>query len=198
MIGADAAAGFSISNGKTRANKFAHATPTERGLGRAYVPYAVALVSALVLFGWSSFALIGGGSGVGGAWSLMVALVTMVVGARWCFFFVLSLIGYRRSRGAAADAPAVLPPVSILVPAHNEGETIEAALRSLVETDYPSLEIIVVDDGSKDQTYALAKPFEGEHGGCTVRVYRKPNGGKWSALNFAFARARHELILCVD
>ena len=169
----------------------------QRGLGLAYVPYAVALLLALALFGWSSSALIGG-SGIGAAWSIVVALVTAVVGARWCFFFVLCLVGYHRARAAAGGASGPLPPVSILVPAHNEGETIEAALRSLIRTDYPSLEIIVVDDGSTDQTFALAKPFEGEHGGCTVRVYRKPNGGKWSALNFAFSRSLHELVLCVD
>ena len=174
----------------------------------AYVPYVVALTTAMVLLGYSAARLVGLGEADAAGrswWGGVVAVVTLVVGARWCFFFVLALVAHRRGRRAAAAAPSVWPPVTILVPAFNERETIAPALESLLALDYPELEVIVVDDGSADETFARALPFEGEHetgadggGRCTVRVYRKPNGGKWSALNFAFARASHELILCVD
>lgn len=90
------------------------------------------------------------------------------------------------------------PPVSILVPAFQESETIVSALRALVELDYPNYEIIVVDDGSSDDTFARASAFVGCHGRCTLQLLRKPNGGKWSALNFAFERATADLILCID
>ena len=49
-------------------------------------------------------------------------------------------------------------------------------------------ELLIVDDGSTDATYALAKEYEGDHRGCTVRVLTKPNGGKWSAHNYRLAR----------
>jgi poly-beta-1,6-N-acetyl-D-glucosamine synthase len=101
---------------------------------------------------------------------------------------------YRRVVPRITDWPLV----SVFVPAYNEGETIGPALESLIGLHYPRLEVIVVDDGSKDETYERAKPFEGSHGHCRIFVYRKPNGGKWSALNFAFAHSTGELCLCVD
>ena len=48
-------------------------------------------------------------------------------------------------------------PVSILVPAHNEGVTIQATIRSLLTLDYKLYEIIVVDDGSSDNTVQILR-----------------------------------------
>jgi biofilm PGA synthesis N-glycosyltransferase PgaC len=100
-----------------------------------------------------------------------------------------------RRRGATLTP---LPYVSVLVPAFNEGETIAAALTSLISLDYPSYEVIVVDDGSTDDTLSIARTLEGSHGHCDLHVFTKPNGGKWSALNHAFRQARADYILCVD
>src|SRR5689334_25277579 len=44
------------------------------------------------------------------------------------------------------------PPITIIVPAHNEEKSIRVAVRKLVELDYPELEIVVVNDGSHDRT----------------------------------------------
>ncbi|PYT97225.1 MAG: glycosyl transferase [Acidobacteria bacterium] len=49
------------------------------------------------------------------------------------------------------DAP-MTPPITIIVPAHNEEASIRVAIRNLLELDYPELEIIVVNDGSEDRT----------------------------------------------
>jgi poly-beta-1,6-N-acetyl-D-glucosamine synthase len=93
---------------------------------------------------------------------------------------------------------AVWPGVSILVPAYNEAGRIEKAIEAALALDYPALEVIVVDDGSADDTFARASPYSGLHGAKRVTVLRKENGGKWSALNLAFHHASHELIVCVD
>ena len=90
------------------------------------------------------------------------------------------------------------PFVSIIVPAYNEGEVIQGAIRSLFSLDYPRYEILVVDDGSTDDTFLRARTFEGDHGRVSVRVIRKPNGGKSSALNAGIREARGELVLCMD
>ena len=74
----------------------------------------------------------------------------------------------------------------------------DAAIRSLIALDYPRYEVVVIDDGSKDDTYAIAKRHEGDYDRCTVRVYSKLNGGKWSALNFGYDHSSGELLLCVD
>ncbi len=90
--------------------------------------------------------------------------------------------------------PPWLPPVSVLVPAYNEIVGIEQALRSLVASTHPEVEIVVVDDGSTDGTgelvEALALPG--------VRLVRQPNGGKAVALQTAARVASHDILVMLD
>ena len=95
-----------------------------------------------------------------------------------------------------------LPYVSILAPAYCEAACVKDAMSALVRLDYPAYEVIFVDDGSKDDTYQLALSFAGthysEHGVCNVRVFTKPNQGKWSAHNYGLRHASADFILCID
>ena len=168
--------------------------------------FAVALLLAVLCFGYTSHRFFSGvqqaDAGDQRPWlppavAYTLGALTLLMGVRWLLLFGLAYVSAQRPRKSPLRL-AHWPPVSILVPAYNEGQTIEAALRSLLEIDYPALEIIVVDDGSKDDTLTRARRFEGEYGGRIVRVCTKPNGGKWSALNHAYHRAGNELILCVD
>jgi cellulose synthase/poly-beta-1,6-N-acetylglucosamine synthase-like glycosyltransferase len=72
------------------------------------------------------------------------------------------------------------------------------AVQSLLQLDYPAYEVLVVDDGSTDETYRKARELEGRHGAVTVRVVSKQNGGKAAALNTGISLARHPFILCMD
>lgn len=98
------------------------------------------------------------------------------------------------------EAPPFTPMVSIIVPAFNEGKVIERSLQSLLTLDYPNYEIIVVDDGSWDDTYARAHAFEGIQGKqhVRVRVARQLNAGKARALNRGISLAEGALVLCMD
>ncbi|MCA2213835.1 bifunctional polysaccharide deacetylase/glycosyltransferase family 2 protein [Jidongwangia harbinensis] len=100
----------------------------------------------------------------------------------------------QRRRPDWSWGPPVTEPVSIIVPAYNEKEGIEAAVRSLAGGDYPEIEVVVVDDGSTDGTAALVERMRLPN----VRVIRVPNGGKANALNTGIALARHDLIVTVD
>lgn len=91
-----------------------------------------------------------------------------------------------------------LPPVSIVLPAFNESEVIELALQSLLRLDYPRYEVIVVDDGSTDDTARRASAFEGEFDSVRVRVYTKLNGGKASALNLGLRMADYPFVVTMD
>ncbi|MDT8437145.1 MAG: glycosyltransferase family 2 protein [Gemmatimonadota bacterium] len=93
---------------------------------------------------------------------------------------------------------AELPPVSVIVPAYNEGPVLERAVRSLLRLDYPAYEILVIDDGSQDDTFATALAWEGVHDGVPVRVFSKPNGGKATALNLGIEQAVYPFVLCMD
>ncbi|NLX99856.1 MAG: glycosyltransferase family 2 protein [Rhodopirellula sp.] len=126
------------------------------------------------------------------------ALVAVLSGCRGAFFIGLSFLARREHLRQRQLGLSCSPYVSILVPCFNEGETIGPAMESLLELDYPSYEVLVINDGSTDDTFWKAKQYEGKYGGVSVRVFDKPNGGKWSALNYAFQRASGELMLCVD
>ncbi len=90
------------------------------------------------------------------------------------------------------------PRVTIIVPAYGEEVTIATSIKSLVNQTYKNLEILIMDDGSKDNTYKIAKKFEGYFNGKIIKVLTKKNGGKSRALNFAIERCSGELVMCVD
>ena len=110
--------------------------------------------------------------------------------------FVLVWFSYLHQRELANDAPPDgYPFVSIIVPAFNEAEVIEASLGSLLELRYPYYEIIAVDDGSTDGTFEKMRAFEGNHYGVQVQVFRKENSGKADALNYGIRRSRAPIVV---
>ncbi len=94
------------------------------------------------------------------------------------------------------------PFVSLIVPVYNEGKVLRQSVDSLLELEYPNFEIIIVNDGSSDDTATVAESLVGVHQGkhCPVRVQliNKQNGGKSSALNVGIQYSRAEFVLCMD
>src|SRR5260370_4024907 len=84
---------------------------------------------------------------------------------------------------------------TVLIDTYNYGEYIEEAVSSALAQDFPAeqREILVVDDGSTDDTQERLRKF-----GETIRYLRKPNGGQASAFNFGFEHARGEVIALLD
>ena len=96
--------------------------------------------------------------------------------------------------------------VSVLIPAWNEEIGILKTLNSVINTNYSTLEIIVINDGSTDGTHRLVSQFidnyQSEHAGSQERVTLKylklPNGGKAVAMNQGLALATGEFIITID
>jgi poly-beta-1,6-N-acetyl-D-glucosamine synthase len=89
------------------------------------------------------------------------------------------------------------PGVTILVPAYNEESVIAANVQASRAVDYPELEILVLDDGSTDETVDVARAAAEDD--ARVEVIRDPvNRGKAERLNAGFARASHELVIVTD
>jgi len=87
--------------------------------------------------------------------------------------------------------------LSIVIPAYNEADNIVRTLRETLRTVshfHKNFEVIVVDDGSKDDTFKLAKSINDPR----IRVYRKPNGGKGSAWKYGFKFARGDFVTFID
>jgi peptidoglycan-N-acetylglucosamine deacetylase len=88
------------------------------------------------------------------------------------------------------------PKVSLIVPAYNEEINAVASLKNLLKTTYPDVEIIFVDDGSKDNTYQKVYEEFGDH--PYLKILTKPNGGKASALNFGIQQSTADIVVCID
>ena len=88
------------------------------------------------------------------------------------------------------------PHVSIIVPAYNEEVNCVRTVSNLLKEDYPSFDVIFVDDGSKDHT--LDRIHEAFDGNDRVQILDKANGGKASALNYGIAHTTAEYVVCID
>ena len=123
---------------------------------------------------------------------LLLVAVTLLFVARIFLLFAFARRHVRLFRGQSGTE--LTPPVSVIVPAFNEAVDIERAVSSLAASDYPDLEIVVVDDGSTDGTGDLVERLGLPH----VRLLRQPNAGKPAALNHGIAETSHEIVVMVD
>lgn len=86
--------------------------------------------------------------------------------------------------------------VSIIVPVYNVAEYLPTCLDSLLKQDYENYEIILIDDGSTDESAFLCDSYEKKFE--KIKVYHKTNGGLSSARNYGIGRAKGEYALFVD
>lgn len=94
------------------------------------------------------------------------------------------------------------PFVSIIIPVYNEANIIKESVKSLLKLDYDKYEIIIVNDGSTDDTARCCEELVGMHKGLhsdiKIVLINKPNGGKSSALNTGIQYSKAEFVLCMD
>lgn len=90
--------------------------------------------------------------------------------------------------------------VSIIIPAYNREKLIVEALTSVVSQSWRPVEVVVVDDGSSDQTAAVAENFASgnDDPGVSLKVLRGPNRGSTAARNAGIGEARGECLLFLD
>ncbi len=88
------------------------------------------------------------------------------------------------------------PKVSVIVPAYNEELNAVRTVDYLLKSTYPDIEVVFVDDGSKDNTFEKVKSTFKDN--PKVRVITKPNGGKAAALNFGIDQCTGEILVCID
>ncbi|WP_433360688.1 bifunctional polysaccharide deacetylase/glycosyltransferase family 2 protein [Actinoplanes sp. CA-142083] len=133
------------------------------------------------------------------SWLARVLTALMIVAValgllRLAVQLVTAAVHARRVRRRHRRPLEYLGPVSVIVPAYNEAANIAATVRSLIGNDYPAIEVIVVDDGSTDDTAGIVERL----GLPGVHVVRQDNAGKPAALNTGIRHARGDLLVLVD
>lgn len=141
---------------------------------------------------------------IGASWPVhlslvFIALYPMVTAIAW---IVTSTIYARRREGNNDNgfydfSDAELPKVTILVPAFREERCLDDSLEVLHELEYPDYEVLVIDDGSPDQTAMIAR----RHVQADPRfrlIVKEINEGKAMAMNDAMALVRGEIVVVVD
>jgi cellulose synthase/poly-beta-1,6-N-acetylglucosamine synthase-like glycosyltransferase/spore germination protein YaaH/peptidoglycan/xylan/chitin deacetylase (PgdA/CDA1 family) len=130
---------------------------------------------------------------LGIAWLFLAGIFLAIVR----LVFVGTLAAYQK----LVLKPPVLPEdfrpsVTVLIPAYNEEAAIVRTVNSVLGSDWPHMEILVVDDGSKDRTLAELQGAFGDN--PRVKIVHQANSGKSAALNLGFSLMKSEFAVCVD
>lgn len=124
----------------------------------------------------------------------LVMSILWVTGSIYYFFY------REASDHARPDEPPILedtPPVTFLIPCHNEAENIAETIQSLLDQDYPEFEIIAINDASTDDTGELLNAMAAHNTKIRV-VHLETNQGKAMGLRAGSLAARHEILICLD
>ncbi|WP_333738512.1 bifunctional polysaccharide deacetylase/glycosyltransferase family 2 protein [Streptomyces sp. IBSBF 2806] len=146
-----------------------------------------ALIAAVTLAEWTVPTL-----------SVGLMIVGVAVMGRFGMMLLLARRHHRRrNKRRFSWGPTITRPVSVIVPAYNEKECIANTLESLAKSTHP-IEVIVVDDGSTDDTSEIARAAATSLGMTNVRVIRQENAGKPAALNNGVRSASHDIVVMMD
>ena len=129
---------------------------------------------------------------------LVFFLGDILMSARLLLVGILAVIDrLRKPHGLAS--PGYSPRVAVLIPAYNEETVIVRTIRSVLNSDYKNLHVIVIDDGSNDRTAEVAREaYTAEIAAGRLQVLTQPNGGKAAALNYALDRMTEEVYVGID
>jgi peptidoglycan-N-acetylglucosamine deacetylase len=126
-------------------------------------------------------------------WLFVIGIVFGI--GRFVFIGTLAIIE-ELIRHRERFSNAFTPFVSVIVPARNEEKVIARTISAILRSDYPSYEVIVVDDGSMDETAAEVKMGFGLD--SRVRLFQRENQGKAEALNYGISRSKAEIVIAMD
>ena len=130
-------------------------------------------------------------------------LITLLDGVLFSTYFILLylaifwiLVLFSNEKKKLQKMPGELPIVSVIIPAYNEEKSLLETVRSVQDLDYPHLEILIVDDGSKDGTNRIAREIVAKDE--RVRLLAQKNKGKGAALNYGISKANGKFFACLD
>lgn len=135
-------------------------------------------------------------------YSTIVTLVIFLFFLLLRYFAILILAYLYTNQYTFKNSQGYNPFVSIIVPVYNEGKVVAESIKSLLKLDYANYEIIIVNDGSTDNTKEVAEGLvgfqKGKYGDIKVSLINKPNGGKAKSLNAGIRYSKADFVLCMD
>lgn len=127
------------------------------------------------------------------AYPLFMAYIWMVGGLMFFFKWELG----RPTAGSVLNDLEDCPPVSILVPCHNEGDNLRETIEALNNQNYPDFDIVAINDGSSDNTGKLLDELGAKYPRLRV-VHLAGNQGKATALRMGALATPNEFLVCID
>ncbi|HMN47626.1 MAG TPA: glycosyltransferase [Ignavibacteriaceae bacterium] len=135
-------------------------------------------------------------------YSTIVALVISLFILLIRYFAILIMAYLYINEYTFMETNGYAPFVSIIVPVFNEGKIIKQSILSLLNLDYKNYEIIIVNDGSSDDTKQIAESLvgyqQGKYNKVKISVINQPNLGKARALNAGIYYSKADFVLCMD
>ena len=162
------------------------------GLLSALLFITILITMPLTILSWSGLFV----------YSSIVSLVIFLFILLIRYFGILFTAYFYTTKYTIQKKADFFPFVSIIVPVFNEGKILSSSIESLLDIEYPNYEILIVDDGSTDDTAAVGESLVGYHKGrlgmVKVSLINKPNGGKAKALNAGIQYSEAQFVLCMD
>ena len=135
-------------------------------------------------------------------YSIIVSLVLFLIILLLRYFIILFLAYLNLNEYTFLEENNFSAFVSIIVPVFNEGKILSKSIQSLLNLNYMNYEIIIVNDGSTDDTKEIAESFVGLKKGrfrpIKITLINKENGGKATALNAGIKYSKADFVLCMD
>jgi cellulose synthase/poly-beta-1,6-N-acetylglucosamine synthase-like glycosyltransferase len=135
-------------------------------------------------------------------YSTIIALVIFLFILLIRYFAILVMAYLYINEYTFLDTNGFAPFVSIIVPVFNEGKVIKESIKSLLNLDYKNYEIIIVNDGSSDDTKQIAESLvgyqQGRYNKIKVSLINQPNLGKARALNAGIYYSKADFVLSMD
>lgn len=135
-------------------------------------------------------------------YSIIVSLVLFLVILLVRYFVILFLAYLYLNEYTFLEENNFSPFVSIIIPVYNESKILMQSLQSLLNLNYKNFEIIIVNDGSTDNTKEIAEEYvgykKGKYNQIKITLINKENGGKSTALNTGINYSESEFVLCMD
>ncbi len=125
-------------------------------------------------------------------------LFLLAIGLGISRIVIMGMLAAKQAKREAGRTftPGYQRPVSVVIAAYNEAKVINKTIATIMSSDYPDIDVLVVDDGSKDDTAEVVRAVYGNH--PRVTIIRKENGGKASALNLGIKQCRGEIVVALD